>query len=452
METKGKEVYDAHLESVRKSFHRKGVSGLENETEINTAGYLETIIRVSEPTNGVLSDLNNKAFSSDGYDELRKRYFQDYLEYRKLFMEVPLEEYLGTRYGLDVADEEPKVVIEEDLEDEEVYPEDLIEKTPNGSVVLYTIPYGVDSDGYDIWYDVDQESKILGKIDQFHSIKLPEISLVVDEEDKVVETADIFKSGLEYLPLGTDEDGYDIWKDPNFLREPLGVDSNGYDIWESEEEEIDLSEGLEDTPEFINTSESKQDQNTERELSGTWYGIDELGYDIWTSNESSSEDKEFAVEDDNDGFDHSEDEERDHLGELHSKWIGEDSNGYDIWQTGDDVDPSIADSSDPLGELKSTHYGTDSSGYDIWKPPVAQNIGEDSSVGVSQGSNTPSSNSSGIPSDRIVFTDRGAGSELHGHAPLSKEDQLLENVDKAISRVFGLGRKIAISRSRRNKV
>lgn len=476
------EHYAKHLEVVKKGFHRLGVDiSSAREVELESLGVLENILRVSSPEGQFLSDMPNGAYSADFYDAMRKLFFRDYLDYRKTYLELSLDEYVGERFGLPEAgksvDENFVAPLYGEGDDEELLPEDLAERLSGSGLVLFTVPNGIDADGYDIWVDPERdllEIEARENEDKFRSLEFSDFS-IGEILNPIVKVTGV-KGSLSYDPFGVDSDGYDVWEDsldeeasedslededgldeeeidlgedtpyveevvsdePTLLGTHEGIDADGYDIW--------ATEITEEVPEPVVVVEDPEEQV----LAGNWQGIDELGYDIWTSDVVVEDPSTFDIEEDSDGFDHSNDPERDSLGELQSKWVGEDSKGYDLWESGDGVEPSIADVSTPEEELKSPHYGVDSSGFDIWVSPVAEsttsNVGSIGAVS----STSASPNTSTIPMNEVTYTNASGGEPIVSQAPLSREDQLLSSVDHAISGLFQFGKRITGSNSRRN--
>lgn len=484
------EHYAKHLEVVKKGFHRRGVDiSSAREVELESLGVLENILRVSSPEGQVLSDMPNGAYSADFYDAMRKLFFRDYLDYRKTYLELSLDEYVGERFGLPEADKSvdenfvAPVYSGVEGDDEELLPEDLIERLSGSGLVLFTIPNGVDSDGYDIWVDPERdmlELQARENEDKFRSLEFGDFS-IGEILNPVVEVTGV-KGSLSYDPFGVDSDGYDIWEDSlEGESDESSEDTEEFEA-DSDEEEIDLGEGISfveeveeaasDEPKLYGTHEGIDssgydiwaveaieavvepvalvEEPEEQVLAGNWQGIDERGYDIWTSDVVVEDPNTFDTEEHSDGFDHSNDPERDSLGELHSKWVGEDSKGYDLWESGDGVEPSIADVSTPEEELKSPHYGVDSSGFDIWVSPVAESTTSNGGSSGAVSSTSASANTSTIPMNEVTYTNASGGEPIVSQAPLSREDQLLSSVDHAISGLFQFGKRITGSNSRRN--
>jgi len=484
------EQYAKHLEVVKKAFHRTGLDVADaQEVDLESISVLETILRVSSPEDQVLSDLPKGAFSADFYSEMRKNLFPDYLEYRALYLELSLDEYIGARYGLPEAVKsiDPTFVppyerSPEVEEDEEILPEDLIDLYEGSGLVLFTVPYGVDEQGYDVWSDTEQEAEYKAAVDKakaneerFRSLDLGDLSISDVLDPQPANDAQGIKGRLAYDPMGIDNDGYDIWHDTAYDSDEVslvdeevntepdtvneikgtddphgiwsGLDEDGYDVWLPEaEQHSSVTEDQDDEQQEASVADE------EPVIHGTWHGIDELGYDIWFVEENLEEVNTFDSEGDSDGFDHTNDPERDVLGTLHSKWVGVDSDGHDIWESGDGIEPSIADVEVEEDNLKSPHYGIDATGYDIWTSPVAPSSTSNVAFDTPVSATSASQNTSSILTNDVGFIDRSVGEPLTTHAPLSREDQLLDVVDQAISGIFQFGKRLAGSKSRRNVV
>lgn len=401
----GQKTYNDHIELLDSSFSRGSTVGVSFEgapvSLLESLSELETTLRVGSTNSEVLSDMQNCGFTGEFYSRFQRRVFQDFLEYKNVALDMTLEGFMEEKQFLKYRDDYEESYEEEysdsaDVDESEyLEPEEGADRTSSGGLTEsevteilntkwadpYTIPLGKDDDGFDIW-------------------TIPDLGIEEDlSEDFSFESLD---------------DEPDIEPEDILFTEPLGVDKDGYDIWGIEEETLADPWGETLSPHF---------------------GTDEDGYDLWhdTNNPDSFEVPTEA----SDGWDHSEDEDRKGLGELKSTWQGTNEDGHDIWVDPDEDGPSIEDvvtEDGTLGILQTSPHGVDADGFDIWEAPVS--------------ASEPASATSVVPSPGTVSSPRRTGTARDHYSPLqnssrskSSEDKTAEAIAKSADRVGKLGKK-----------
>lgn len=405
------QVYQDHLKILKSAVARKRKPGIDSNALTSLGAMdqlceLETVFRYGSVREGVLLDiLTPGAFEGSFHRLLEKQVFEEYLEHKHAALEMTMDEFLDRKEYLRFRVENKEEYSDSSDVDESEFlePEDdsrLLESTGfsdeeisnqlgSYKASIFTIPLGVDEDGFDIWTIEDLDVEGLEDT-------APESAL--DEFDfSSLDTEDKTSNGLPSEHFGTDDDGFDLWYDPDAVVE----------VPELEPDNL-LSEH---------------------------FGVDEDGFDVWHESKPESFNIESAEE--SDGWDHTQDEDRKGLGELLSSWQGTDEDGFDIWVDPGAAEPSVQDvltEDGTLGILHSTPYGVDANGFDIWTPPVATT--EVSSSG-------PVIASSGtVPAD--------AGTRVsHNHfrpavnssVEKSSEDQTAELLYKSADRLRKMGKR-----------
>lgn len=334
----GIEDYQSHLNIVHSSATRLRVPGVSSEAvssegALEGLSELETILRSGGEASPVLFDVD-QAFNGSFMSLFKRRVFGEYLEWKKNALYMTLEDFLDHPEYVQFRVEEPEPDILEDYsevdESKFLEPEDDFRLT-GIETKMYTIPLGIDDDGFDIWTIDDIDIEGLGSSEELSVEGFNFSSL---ETDPLVQCTEHY---------GEDSDGFDVWFDP----------ASEVEVVVEEEEDSPFTEP---------------------------FGVDEDGYDLWY--EVTEDSFIDSVTDDADGWDHSEDEDRRGLGELLSTWQGTDEDGYDVWvspRNGEATLTEAESSEGTLGVLNTEPHGEDSDGFDVWTPPVT--IPEETSKG-----------------------------------------------------------------------
>lgn len=402
-------VYDNHLQAVTNSFIRKGTvsPGTKNLTpvEIDVLDGLETFTR--DGLNDHLSDMESGAFSATFLSLARRVFFEEYIEYKKVYQEVSLDtwlddvkqvlqdrgvpfaedrEYTPIDYNPDpaplVAVDVEEALLESDIS-YSIEPEDR----PINHPVLYSECYGVSPDGYDKWV-----------------IDLTEVEgLSFDELDD---------------PEGATED-----IEPQLLTDPLDVDDDGYDVW------VRVIPAASDDfmSELLNYTPVK-------ELLTEPYDTDTDGYDIWVNPQTTvSAAEEEAVSDGWVGTDALDKG----IGELYTEPYSTGKDGYDVWvapTTGADTAEERKDSATDV--LLTEPYGISSDGYDIWKKPA-----NTLTSGVTQSTQPPAGVSpSPQPAMNVSSNTQSLGASAT-YRPRTSEDATVEAAEKFTRSLIRAGKR-----------
>lgn len=445
--------YEDHLVKLSDGFARAGVDVGTNEHELEFLSELETAIR-SGVTQARLHD-SEAGFSGVFIEHLRAEAFEEYIEYRKVYLSMTLDEFIDSR-NIDAAEEAP----EEQSESSEYYengeeaylenPEldsletgnpapagtsgnDLIQRMAyiaattqtvaeveaaetheeiDNLLNLYTEPYGVDSNGFDMWHE--KEIETFGVDGQGFDLWQPNIPSFEGITEAVAKAEDEAEPEAEWI----------------LFTHPEDVDEQGFDQWvsfDADEESLDGSE------EDAEASVPELDWT----LLSEHFGEDEDGFDRWVSTNQPA----FDLEPVEDGFDHSGDESRKGLGELLTKFYGFDDQGFDRWSDSSEEAENPADmlagvktESAGLGELLTEPRGVDSDGFDTWVVPEVQESAH----------SAVSSDNGGVPSPNASLSNVTATHAPQLNTTSVSHPRVLEEEDKMflmLSKAFSTSRK-----------
>lgn len=384
--------YESYLDVVKSSYIRSGVVTDESAMSV---GYLDSISILvditSEESEQKVFDLRKK--SNNYLEDLRSKFFEEYLEYKKVSESIAIPEWLAQRvnkamdtfsdvtlsYGERVKIEKgyrkPAVGVMEPAKNLETSESKGTAKESVGVRVTSVKTYGIDDDGYDIWvlpslsaqFDSEEFQKVSEVSKPVETVppkytgddEVPERSYeellqlvtppssdsspVIEEDFSTVETP--------YKPeVSSDDTTLDDVFGSNELgvlySEPLYVDEDGYDVWG----DSGLGTVAEELPDST--------------FAGQVYGTDSDGYDIWVKQDST----EYltvnqAVEDLVEETDYSS-------SSFAGSVTGVDEDGYDIWEsTGSSSEEGTkveAQGTAEQGDFTGTVTGVDEDGYDIW--------------------------------------------------------------------------------------
>lgn len=379
--------YNVHLKKLGQSFQRKGTVPFSLEVcagDIAVLDELESITRYGLDDN--LSDIPGTLFEDTFMSMMRQAFFKDYLEYRKIYQEMSLEEWtkatkaeieargysFNTSDGVEVnlsepeeSDDEPVYEYEEELDFSSVYSL-FSEEPPVHTPTFYTDIYGTTDDGYDIWV-----------------LELPSISEVNfhDLEEPSTPTRQL-------------------------LTKPLGIGTDGYDLW------YDIVEPVTSV------------------LLSTHFGSSDDGYDVW---HESHEDAEKPIQPDPEDGWGGEEQPEPGLGVLLSECYGVNESGYDIWHE-PDSDPST------VLTLYTEVQGTSSDGYDIWHKPSSAKSSLSSLAGVPTRSDVSNGATNSTPT-KNAMSNVGSVRASVSTRPRSAEDVTVETIESAVRVVGKIGKK-----------
>lgn len=416
-------IYQNHLGKLSDSFARSGVDVGTNPNELDVLCNIETALRSGMHTER-LTDLD-KGFNGLFMEKFRALLFLDYLEYRKVYLSMTLDEFCLQK-GIVVEEPELEVQVEEEPVDVEEPDEtdytapvdprlidtllsragymesgfgedddedtDEVEELLNNLADLKSEHYGVDKHGFDIWHIIEDDE------DGFDDDE------VEDEPAPVIEMPSF--EGLDQAVAAQNE------VEMKLLTECFGEDALGFDIWVSPVEE-----------------ESKQEEETEKPLDwdnllSEHYGVDDNGFDLWVPAKKPA----FELEEVEDGFDHSGDADRDHLGELLTKFYGFDEHGFDVWsekaedsESKKDLLKGVKTEQAGLGELLTEPFGVDSNGFDLWLAPEVKETANNTQSSVSSGQGTQNGSMSVVTASHAPHA---SGSPVAQPRVLEEEDKM----------------------------
>lgn len=396
--------YEDYLEVISDSFLRKGEVPENELNHLESLGELNNILTISSSEGLSVEKLSDLSVESPNFIEaFKSRTFQKYLEYKKVAETVMLPDWIAsevhhahkrfTDYPLSPVE---GVVEPYDSELANQFSADsntpTIKDVPSTvfDSIMFSTPYGVDEDGYDIWvppvndtefFSSANEDSLLAnegfyEEDSYEEEESEEVSSesflalfrsnLDDKKSESSKDSDTFEDSFNYYseePLNlenifsTEKEGTADKKDIKYS-EPISIDSDGFDVW--------ADSGL------LSNSEDLTSIDDYEPFAGTVYGVDSYGFDIWVDTSLEPARDVFAELDNHfkDGLNHDDDIYGSSLGEFHGEVYGIDEDGFDVWlapkKSSKTNKETSKETSDSL--FSGSVYGIDEDGFDIWVP------------------------------------------------------------------------------------